>query len=144
IMEYDTGAIGYVWSSAVNAGSMHSQKERVIGSKASVEWLDAHPNQLRYEIQGQPAQVLDRGMGYLHPQALHDDRIGAGHPEGLFEAWSNLYSRFARAMDATDRRDAAALKGIRYPDVHAGVEGVRWVENCVRSADEGGVWVDYR
>ncbi|MBN3817049.1 Gfo/Idh/MocA family oxidoreductase [Paraburkholderia sp. Se-20369] len=144
IMEYDTGAIGYVWSSAVNAGSMHSQKVRVIGSKASVEWWDEHPNQLRYEIQGQPAQVLDRGMGYLHPQALHDDRIGAGHPEGLFEAWSNLYSRFARAMDATDRRDAAALKGIRYPDVHAGVEGVRWVENCVRSADEGGVWVDYR
>ncbi|RQQ03236.1 gfo/Idh/MocA family oxidoreductase [Burkholderia stagnalis] len=144
IMEYDTGAIGYVWSSAVNAGSMHSQKVRVIGSKASVEWWDEHPNQLRYEIQGQPAQILDRGMGYLHPQALHDDRIGAGHPEGLFEAWSNLYGRFARAMDATDRRDAAALKGIRYPDVHAGVEGVRWVENCVRSADEGGVWVDYR
>lgn len=47
-------------------------------------------------------------------------------------------------MDATDRDDAAALRGIRYPDIHAGVEGVRWVENCVRSADAGGVWVDYR
>jgi predicted dehydrogenase len=52
LMEYDTGAIGYVWSSAVNAGSMHGQKVRVIGSKASVEWWDEHPNQLRYEIQG--------------------------------------------------------------------------------------------
>ncbi len=31
----------------------------------------------------------------------------------------------------------------RYPDIHAGVEGVRWVENCVRSADAGAVWVDY-
>ncbi|RQS65224.1 gfo/Idh/MocA family oxidoreductase [Burkholderia sp. Bp8963] len=144
IMEYDSGAIGYVWSSAVNAGSMHSQKVRVIGSKASIEWWDEHPNQLRYEVQGQPAQILDRGMGYLHPHALRDDRIGAGHPEGLFEAWSNLYSRFALAMDATDRRDTETLKGIRYPDVHAGVEGVRWVENCVRSADEGGVWIDYR
>ncbi|MBN3771060.1 Gfo/Idh/MocA family protein [Burkholderia sp. Se-20378] len=144
IMEYDTGAVGYVWSSAVNAGSTHSQKVRVIGSKASVEWWDEHPNQLRYEVQGQPAQVLDRGMGYLHPHALREDRIGAGHPEGLFEAWSNLYARFALAMDAADRGDAAALKNIRYPDVHAGVEGVRWVENCVRSADAGGVWVDYR
>ena len=144
IMEYDTGAIGYVWSSAVNAGSMHGQKVRVIGSKASVEWWDEHPNQLRYEIQGQPAQVLDRGMGYLHPEALREDRIGAGHPEGLFEAWSNLYARFALAMDAADRGDADALKHIRYPDVHAGVEGVRWVEHCVRSADAGGVWIDYR
>jgi hypothetical protein len=28
---------------------------------------------------------------------LQDDRIGGGHPEGLFEGWSNLYRRFALA-----------------------------------------------
>ena len=143
LMEYESGAVATVWSSAVNAGSMHGQKIRVIGSKASIEWWDERPNQLSYEIQGQPAQVLERGMGYLYPDALADDRIGAGHPEGLFEAWSNLYYRFAMAMDATDRGDTALLDTIRYPDIHAGVEGVRWVENCVRSADKGGVWVDY-
>jgi predicted dehydrogenase len=143
LMEYDSGAVATVWSSAVNAGSMHGQKIRVIGSKASIEWWDERPNQLSYEIQGRPAQVLERGMGYLYPDALADDRIGAGHPEGLFEAWSNLYYRFAMAMDATDRGDTALLETIRYPDIHAGVEGVRWVENCVRSADKGGVWVDY-
>jgi predicted dehydrogenase len=143
LMEYNSGAVATVWSSAVNAGSMHGQKIRVIGSKASIEWWDERPNQLSYEIQGQPAQVLERGMGYLYPDALADDRIGAGHPEGLFEAWSNLYYRFAMAMDATDRGDRALLETIRYPDIHAGVEGVRWVENCVRSADKGGVWVDY-
>lgn len=143
LMEYDSGAVATVWSSAVNAGSMHGQKIRVIGSKASIEWWDERPNQLSYEIQGQPAQVLERGMGYLYSHALADDRIGAGHPEGLFEAWSNLYYRFAMAMDATDRGDRALLETIRYPDIHAGVEGVRWVENCVRSADKGGVWVDY-
>lgn len=143
LMEYDSGAVATVWSSAVNAGSMHGQKIRVIGSKASIEWWDERPNQLSYEIQGQPAQVLERGMGYLYSHALADDRIGAGHPEGLFEAWSNLYYRFAMAMDATDRGDTALLETIRYPDIHAGVEGVRWVENCVRSADKGGVWVDY-
>lgn len=143
LMEYDSGAVGIVWSSAVNAGSMHGQKIRVVGARASVEWWDERPNQLSHEVQGRPAQVLERGMPYLHPEALADDRIGAGHPEGLFEAWSNLYGRFALAMDATDRGDAAALATIRYPDIHAGVKGVRWVENCVRSADRGGVWVDY-
>nr|7D5M_A Chain A, Oxidoreductase [Azotobacter vinelandii DJ] len=143
LMEYEGGAMGLVWSSAVNAGSMHGQKIRVIGSRASLEWWDEHPNQLAFEIQGQPVQVLERGMGYLHPGALLDDRIGAGHPEGLFEAWSNLYYRFAMAMDATERGDGALLAGLRYPDIHAGVEGVRWVERCVQSADRGGVWVDY-
>lgn len=143
IMQYRGGAVGYLWSCAVNAGSTHSQKIRVIGSRASLEWWDEHPNQLRYEIQGQPAQVLDRGMGYLHPRALQEDRISAGHPEGLFEAWANQYRRYALAMDATERRDAQALREIPYPDIEAGVEGVRWVEHCVRSADAGGIWVDY-
>ncbi|WP_317984457.1 hypothetical protein [Bacillus cabrialesii] len=59
--------IGTVWSSCVNARCMHGQKIRVIGSKASIEWWDEKPNQLRLEIQGQPAQILERGMGYLLP-----------------------------------------------------------------------------
>ena len=144
LMEYDNGAFGMVWSSAVNAGSMHSQKVRIIGSKASLEWWDERPNQLSYEVQGEPARVLERGMPYLTVEALIDDRIGTGHSEGLFEAWANLYYRFAIAMEATDRGDADRLKRLRYPDIAAGVEGVRWVENCVRSADAGGVWIDYQ
>jgi hypothetical protein len=46
-------------------------------------------------------------------------------------------------MDAANRGDHERLATLRYPDIHAGVEGVRWVERCVHSADSGGVWVDY-
>ena len=91
-------------------------------------------------MQGEPLRILERGMDYLHPSALAEDRIGAGHPEGLFEAWSNLYARFAEAITAMEQGISIDFW---YPDIHAGVEGVRWVENCVRSADLGGVWVDY-
>ena len=45
----------------------------------------------------------------------------------------------AKAMIVATSRVA----GLRYPGIEAGIEGVRWVENCVRSADQGGVWVDY-
>ena len=86
MMEYDNGAVGTLWASAVNCGSMHGQKIRVVGARASLEWWDEQPNQLRYEVQGEPVQILERGMGYLHASALADDRIGGGHPEGLFEA----------------------------------------------------------
>lgn len=143
LMEYDNGAVGSLWCSAVNCGSMHGQKIRVIGSKASLEWWDEQPNQLRYEIQGEPVRILERGMGYLAPRAREEDRIGGGHPEGLFEAWSNLYRRFAVAMDASDRGDKALLADFWYPDVDAGVAGVQWVERCVESADAGAVWVDF-
>lgn len=144
LMEYEGGAFGTLWSSAVNAGAMHGQKIRIVGEKASVEWWDEFPNQLRYEVQGEPARILDRGMSYLDAKSLADDRIGPGHPEGLFEAWANLHARFAKAMVAQDAGDAAAVASLRFPGIEAGVAGVRWVENCVRSADQGGVWVDYR
>lgn len=143
LMEYDNGAFGTVWSSAVNAGSTHRQKVRITGEKASIEWWDEHPNQLSFEVQGEPVQILDRGMPYLEEGARAEDRIGAGHAEGLFEAWANLYARFALAMEARDDGAPERVAGMWYPDVHAGVEGVRWVEACVRSADAGGVWLDY-
>ncbi|MCE6952707.1 Gfo/Idh/MocA family oxidoreductase [Cereibacter sphaeroides] len=141
LMEYDNGAFGTAWCSAVNAGAMHGQKVRIVGERASLEWWDERPNQLSWEVQGEPTKILERGMAYLHPAALADDRIGTGHPEGLFEAWANLYDRFALAMEAGDEGRPAP---VHYPGIAAGVEGVRWVAACVRSADQGGVWVDYR
>lgn len=143
LMEYEGGAFGTVWTSAVNAGAMHSQTVRIVGEKASIEWRDEFPNQLRFEVQGEPARILERGMGYLSEGARADDRIGGGHPEGLFESWATMYERFARAIEAASE-GRAPDPGLRYPDAEAGVSGVRWVENCVRSADAGGVWIDYR
>ena len=146
MMHYKGGAVGTLWASAVNAGGIHEQKIRVVGSKASIEWWDEHPNQLVYEVQGQPKQLLDRGHGYLYSEdpAVSSDRIGCGHAEGLFESWANLYHRFAVAMDAMNKGDKETLDKLWYPDVNAGLEGVRWIENCVESADNDCKWVDYK
>ncbi|AEF86861.1 oxidoreductase domain protein [Treponema primitia ZAS-2] len=143
LLQYKGGAAGMLWVSSVNCGCTHGQKIRVIGEKASIEWWDEHPNQLRYEIEGEPVRILDRGAGYLYSEALAEDRIVGGHPEGLFESWSNLYRRYAIAIDAAARKDTAFLKSHWYPDVKAGVRGVRFVNACVQSAEAGSAWVQY-
>lgn len=143
LLNYKGGAKGTLWASGVNCGSMHGQKIRVIGEKASIEWWNERPNQLKYEVQGQPACVMERGTDYLYEEALMEDRIGAGHVEGLFESWANLYRRFALAIDAAKRGDEEVLKKLWYPNVQNGVQGVKFVEKCVKSADEGSVWVEY-
>ena len=56
LSHYDNGAVGRLWVSSVNAGNMGSQRYRFVGSKASVEWTDSHPDQLIYEIQGEPGR----------------------------------------------------------------------------------------
>ena len=63
-----------------------------------------HPDELYYEVQGQPRQTLVRAMDYLNPEALEYERLGALHYTGLIESWSNLYTRFAIAMDAKTRK----------------------------------------
>lgn len=144
LMHYDNGARGRLWVSSVNAGNMGSQRYRFVGSKASVEWSDAHPDQLIYEVQGEPGRVLHHGMPYLEEESLAVDRMGALHTEGLGDSWANIYLWIAKAIDAQSRGDEGFLKTHRYPGIEAGTEGVRWLENCVRSADAGAAWVDYR
>ena len=146
LMNFKNGAVGNLWASAVNAGGIHEQRIRVVGSKASVEWWDEHPSQLVYEIQGKPKQLLDRGHGYLYgdDSMVSSDRIGCGHAEGLFESWANLYQRYGIVMNAKNNGDEATVKDTWFPGIEAGIEGVRLIENCVRSADDGSKWVDYK
>lgn len=134
------GAQIYCWASSINSGARHYHKIRVVGSKASLEWDDERPNQMLYEVEGEPSRVLERGAGYLTDEARVEDRIGGGHAEGLFEAWSNLYARFAIAMADADK---GAYGDFWYPDVKAGAQGIKWIEKCVESANNGSAWVDY-
>ena len=144
LSHYDNGAVGRLWVSSVDAGSMGSQRYRFVGSKASVEWTDTQPNELVYEIQGEPPRILHHGMPYLEQESLRHERMGALHTEGLGDSWSNIYLWIAQAIDAKRRGDRAFLADHHYPGIAAGTEGVRWLENCVRSADAGSAWVDFK
>ncbi|MEH6906937.1 Gfo/Idh/MocA family protein [Neobacillus drentensis] len=143
LMQYENGAVGRLWTSSINAGCMDGHRIRIVGSKASLEWWDSKPNELKFEVQGEPIQTLIRAMPYLDETCDADERLGALHQEGLTESWANIYLKFAIAIDAKNRGDEETLKNLVYPDINAGIEGIRWIENCVRSADNGSVWVEY-
>ncbi len=143
IMDFNNGATGECWASAVNCGSVHGQKIRIVGSKASIEWWDEHPNQLLYEVQGKPKQILDRAMPYLHSEDewVGNDRIGSGHPEGIFESWANMYESFAKAIYTKDTGDTK-YAGVWYPSAEEGIEGTKFTAYSARSADNGSIWIE--
>lgn len=143
LMRYENGAVGRMWASAVNAGCMDGHRVRIVGSKASIEWSDNQPNELLYQVQGEPIRKMIRAMPYLYDEANAFERLGALHAEGLIESWANIYLQFARAIDATNRGDKETLDKLVLPDLAHGVDGIRWVCRCVESADKGGVWVDF-
>lgn len=144
LMHYEGGAVGRMWASAVNAGCMDGHRIRIVGSKASIEWADNQPNELIYQVQGEPIRKMIRAMPYLYDECNADERLGALHAEGLPESWANIYLKFAIAIDATNRNDQETLDKLVLPDLSHGVDGIRWVTKCVESADKGGVWVDFQ
>ena len=144
LMRYENGAVGRMWASAVNAGCMDGHRVRIVGSKASIEWSDNQPNELLYQVQGEPIRKMIRAMPYLYDEANAFERLGALHAEGLIESWANIYIQFAVAIDAINRGDKETLDKLVLPDLAHGVDGIRWVTKCVESADKGGVWVDFK
>jgi len=80
---------------------------------------------------------LRTGHGYLGDDARRLTRTPAGHPEGYFEAFGNLYRNFI----ADVRRVATGLTPLRdYPTVEDGVRGLRFIEAAVRSSAGGARW----
>lgn len=141
LIRYHGHAVGALWASAVNVGSAHGFRVRVVGAKGSVEWWDEHPNQLKVALLGQPEMTYERGHGYLDPSARFE-RVGGGHPAGYFDAWANVYRRFALAMSGEPQaRDH--LAGQWYPTVEDGLAGVRFMLRCAESADAGSTWVNF-
>nr|MCH9779921.1 oxidoreductase [Alphaproteobacteria bacterium] len=67
-------------------------------------------------------------------------RTGRGFPEGIIEAWGNLYQEFAMAVAL--RRDGRELPcdWLELPTVHDGVRGVRFINAAATSHANGGTW----
>ena len=74
------------------------------------------------------------------PVAGRVTRIPGGHPEGYLEGFANIYTEAARAIRAA-RSGKKPPKDVIYPTVLDGLEGVAFVDACVRSSMKNGAWV---
>ena len=115
LTHYDNGAVGRLWVSSVNAGNMGSQRYRFIGSKASVEWSDAHPDQLIYEIRGNRTRSCTTACPISKGKGSRTIAWAHFTPRVSVTAWANIYLWIAQAIDAKRRGDVAFLKTHHYP-----------------------------
>ena len=139
MMRYTSGARGTLWCSQVAAGQENGLRLRIYGTKGGMEWEQENPNYLWITPYGQPKYRLTRGGSGTGDAAARLTRIPAGHPEGYLEGFANIYAEAARAITA--RRDGTALDAaVTYPGLKEGLEGVAFVDACVRSAKKNGAW----
>jgi len=140
MVKYTNGASGVYWCSQVATGYNNGLKIRIFGTGGSLEWEQETPDVLRYAPLGQPVQMLSRGRDPLYPAAAKFSRIPGGHPEGVYEAFANIYKAFSLELigklNGTGGEETAD-----YPRIEEGIEGVRFVDKCLESAQNGSQWV---
>jgi len=133
-------AKGMLWASQVAPGNENALKLRVYGTRGGLEWRQEDPNCLWFTPFGGEKRLITRGGAGAGAAAARVTRIPPGHPEGYLEGFANIYAEAARAIRAA-RRGKKPPKDVVFPTVADGVEGVAFVDACVRSSKKNGAWV---
>ncbi len=143
ILKYNNGASGTYWCSQVAIGYDNALKVRIFGTEGAVEFIQENCNYLKFTKKGQPTCILSRGNGYISETAAKFNRLPGGHPEGFFEAFANIYSAFVDALKIKLSGGIINEEDFDYPNIDAGIDGVKFISKCVESMEKGSVWVDF-
>ncbi len=141
--QYEGGVPGTLMATRLAPGNRGGLRLRIFGNEGGVEWDMEDSERLKFNHFGEPDRILSRGHGHgIAPSVERLVRTGRGFPEGLIEAWGNLYTEFALAVAA--RRSGVSLPQgwIFFPTVEEGADGVAFVEAAAASHKAGGTWVD--
>ncbi|MAQ82893.1 MAG: oxidoreductase [Maritimibacter sp.] len=140
LLRFEGGARGMLWCSQVAAGKENDLRLRVYGTKAGLEWHQENPNQLFVTPLGGATQIVTRASGATGEDSRRLTRVPPGHPEGYLEGFANIYAEAAQAIRAA-RTGASLPEGVTFPSIDDGVEGVAFVDACVRSSKRNAAWV---
>jgi predicted dehydrogenase len=141
MLRFDGGAKGTLWASGVAAGVIHGHRIRVFGDKAGLEWHQSKPNELLLLPRTGRPTLIERDTRGLSPLSLHRQRVGAGHANGYFESWANIYSDIADVIAARLMGREPDPLALQFPTVVDGAQGVRFIDAAMRSAERNGAWV---
>ncbi|MCZ2344289.1 MAG: Gfo/Idh/MocA family oxidoreductase [Bacteroidales bacterium] len=144
-VRYENGALGTVTASQISHGRENDLWIEVDGTKAALEWHQEDPNRLIVRKNGEPHRIYTRAGGpYLGNAAATSTRIPAGHPEGFFEAFANVYNTAYDAMVQRIAGESFETVNTIYPNIYDGVEGMLFIQQCVASSRQNGGWVPFR
>lgn len=135
------GAPGTIWITQAAPGNYCGLRLRIFGMKGGIEWDQEFPEQLRVNYLDEPEQVIVRGHGAgVLPAVERLIHLPRGHGESLSDAWGNMYTELALAVEA--RRS-----GRPWPDgflevstAEDGARGVKFIDACADSHEAGGRW----
>ena len=137
LLRFEGGVAGTFTAFQAAAGSENDIRLRIYGESGMIEWSHREASYLRVAMLNQGARVIGRGDADLPPEIVALGRIPRGHPEGLREAFANIYGEVAQERMLRSLGEAAP--SFRYPRIEDGAHTMAFIEACIAS---NGRWVD--
>ena len=143
VIKLENGGLATVTASQITHGRENDVSIEIDGTEGAISWRQEDPNQMILRQNGQPHKIYTRDPN--HPIANDSQknacRLPSGHPEAFFEAFANVYTAAFDAMIQRAAGEDFEMTDTVYPNVHAGTEGMHFIEQCVASSAEGGAWL---
>ncbi len=138
-----TGEVpGTLIATRLAPGNRGGLRLRVFGSEGGLEWDLEKSEQLKFNRFGEPDRIICRGHGHgVTSRTERLVRTARGFPEGIIEAWGNLYTEFAMAVAAHRDGRTVPETWLDMPRVRDGAAGVSFIDASVSSNEAAGAWM---
>jgi predicted dehydrogenase len=140
LLRFENGATGVLIATQVAAGEENNVRIRVYGEHGGLEWAHQDASTLQVKMLDQPVQIYRAGAGYLSQPALSNTRLPPGHPEGYIEAFANIYSSFARALNERASGTFTRLQDYDFPSADEGLRGMAFIDAMLASSTSTEKW----
>lgn len=143
IVKFENGALGTVTASQISHGRENDMWIEIDGTKGSLVWRQEEPNAMIVRANGEPHKIYTRDPNapHMNDAGRAACRLPSGHPEAFFEAFANVYRAAYDAMILRAEGKPFETKDTVYPNIHDGVEGMYFIEQCVASSKQGGAFL---
>jgi predicted dehydrogenase len=138
LIEFEGGARGTFTVTQAAAGGENDIRLRVYGETGMLDWSHRDLSYLKLAMQGEPVRTIGRGDTFLPPEIIALGRTPRGHPEGLRDAFANIYGEVAQERMARELRET--VPEFPYPRIEDGAHTMAFIEACVASQARG-TWV---
>ena len=138
LLELEGGIRGMLSVSQISTGERNNLRLRIYGSSRGLDWSQEDPNRLRLMESDGSERMIYRAAGTTSERAQAHIRLPGGHPEGLIEAFANIYRNVASSLSSDG---AVRPFADDFPTVQDGAHGVYFVHKALESYGLGG-WVD--
>lgn len=142
IVRFENGGLGTVTASQISHGRENDLFIEIDGTKGAIQWRQEEPNVMILRRNGHPHQLYTRDPNapFMTGSGKAACRLPSGHPEAFLEAFANIYVAAYDAMIDRSQGNSFERKDTLYPNVHDGVEGMLFIEQCVASSRQNGAW----